>query len=450
MTPGLLTQPSARAATDTNRQSFPNPTGIGETMTTADFIDTSNPFFQSLGTNGRTCFTCHRPAAGWTITPADIQLRFAVTDGLDPIFRPHDAANSPQADVSTEEAKRRAYSMLLTKGLIRVGIGIPPGAEFELAAVDDPYSFASARELSLFRRPLPATNMAFLSAVMWDGRFGIHPITGPPETALPALRKNLAIQALDATMTHAQARALPTEAQLEEIVEFTMDLFTAQSADKSAGSLDLHGGRGGPDPLSAQEFFIGINDPLGLNPTGAPFDPKAFTLYDAWESAPGRGRLAAARASVLRGQALFNTRPIAITGVSGLNDELNQAQVDGFCTTCHNSPNVGSHSVAAPLNIGLTDASRRTPDMPLYTLRHKRTGEVKQTTDPGRALISGKWKDIGRFKGPILRGLAARPPYFHNGFAAGLDEVVEFYDERFAMQLTKQEKADLVAFLRTL
>src|SRR5262245_42537799 len=72
------------------------------------------------------------------------------------------------------------------------------------------------------------------------------------------------------------------------------------------------------------------------------------------------------------------------------------------------------------LNLGLTDAERRTPDMPLYTLRNKTTGEIKVTTDPGGALVTGKWKDIGRFKGPILRGLAARAPYFHNGFAKDL------------------------------
>ena len=74
--------------------------------------------------------------------------------------------------------------------------------------------------------------------------------------------------------------------------------------------------------------------------------------------------------------------------------------------------------------------------MPLYTLRNKTTGEIKQTTDPGRALISGKWIHIGRFKGPILRGLAARAPYFHNGFAADLDAVIDFYNDRFNMNLT--------------
>ena len=65
-------------------------------------------------------------------------------------------------------------------------------------------------------------------------------------------------------------------------------------------------------------------------------------------------------------------------------------------------------------------------------------------------MISGKWKHIGRFKGPILRGLAARAPYFHNGSAADLGAVVDFYDNRFHMGLSPQDKADLVAFLRTL
>src|SRR5262245_17631819 len=96
------------------------------------------------------------------------------------------------------------------------------------------------------------------------------------------------------------------------------------------------------------------------------------------------------------------------------------------------------------------DAARRTPDTPLYTLRTKTTGEVVQTTDPGRALVTGQWKHIGRFKRPILRGLAARAPYFHNGFAADLGAVVDFYDQRFGIGFTEQEKADLVAFLRAL
>jgi cytochrome c peroxidase len=129
---------------------------------------------------------------------------------------------------------------------------------------------------------------------------------------------------------------------------------------------------------------------------------------------------------------------------------LGVASIAGTCTTCHDTPNVGNHSVAAPLNIGIADASHRTPDMPLYTLQNTQTGAVVQTTDPGRALITGRWKDIGRFKGPILRGLAARAPYFHDGSAAALEDAVKFYDDRFKIELTPQEKADLVAFLRAL
>ncbi len=88
--------------------------------------------------------------------------------------------------------------------------------------------------------------------------------------------------------------------------------------------------------------------------------------------------------------------------------------------------------------------------MPLYTFRNIKTGEEVQTTDPGRALISGKWKHIGRFKGPILRGLASRAPYFHNGSAKDLKAVVDFYQERFNIVFTQREKDDLVAFLRAL
>ena len=88
--------------------------------------------------------------------------------------------------------------------------------------------------------------------------------------------------------------------------------------------------------------------------------------------------------------------------------------------------------------------------MPLYTLRNKTTDETIETTDPGRALITGKWKDVGRFKGPILRSVASRPPYFHDGSASDLNQVVDFYEERFSIGLTAQEKSDLVAFLGAL
>jgi cytochrome c peroxidase len=171
-----------------------------------------------------------------------------------------------------------------------------------------------------------------------------------------------------------------------------------------------------------------------------------FTIYSALAGASD-----AAQAAIARGEALFNTKPIAIRKVGGLNDALGLDTIPGTCTTCHDAPNYGHHSVKLPINIGLADASLRTSDMPLYTLQKVGAPDVQvQTTDPGRALLTGKWADIGKFKGPILRGLAGRAPYFHNGFAASLEDVLRFYDQRFAIGFTEQEKADLVAFLRAL
>jgi hypothetical protein len=422
---------------------FPNPSGSAVTVNINRAIDLSNEFFQNLGTNGRSCDTCHRLEEGWSITPAGVQARFNDTQGTDPIFRVNDGSNSPSADVSTVEARRAAYSMLLTKGLIRVGIGIPDNAEFELVGVDDPYGFASAAELSLFRRPLPSANLKFLSTVMWDGR----------ETfADQTIHFDLSHQANGATQGHAQSSNPLTSAQQANIVDFELGLFIAQLHDNNAKTLDAAGANGGPKNLSSQNFYIGINDLFGDSVTQKPFNPIVFNIFDAWKGLKGGGTNDA-RAAVARGQELFNTKLFRISGVSGINDEPafgSPSFVNGTCTACHDTPNAGSHSVAAPLNLGIADASRRTSDMPLYTLRNKATGATVQTMDPGRALITGKWKDIGRFKGPVLRGLAARSPYFHDGSAKDIAAVVDFYDTRFSIGLTQQEKEDLIAFLRAL
>ncbi len=408
----------------------PDSAGAGDTFFASGSQDTSGPFFQSLGTNGRTCGSCHDQNTGWTITPAGVQARFYQTMGTDPIFRTNDGSVSPNADVSTVAARRNAYWMLLQKGLIRVGIGIPSGAEFSLVAVDDPYGFASAAQLSLFRRPLPSTNLPFLSTVMWDGRENKSPFD---------LNASLTQQATDATMGHAQATGTDP-GQMSAIVAFESQVFTTQIIDNAAGPLPS-----GPDDLANQPFHLGINDVLSPG-----FDPHVFTLFDSWANVDAQDVRSRHQASIYRGEQIFNTRPIAITGVKGLNDALGKPTIAGTCTSCHDTPNVGDHSVALPLDLGLTDASQRTSDMPLYTLRNNTTGETVQTTDPGRALITGKWADIGKFKGPILRALAMRAPYFHNGSAAALDDVVDFYNTRFNLGLSDQDHTDLVAFLSAL
>jgi cytochrome c peroxidase len=153
-----------------------------------------------------------------------------------------------------------------------------------------------------------------------------------------------------------------------------------------------------------------------------------------------------AKASIARGEAIFNNRPINVTNAAGFNPGAQRAT----CSSCHNAPNAGSHSITRLIDIGVSDARFRTPDMPLYTLRNNATGQQVQTTDPGQAMQTGRWADIGKFKVPTLRNLSARPPYFHNGSQPDLAGVVRFYDRRFQMGLNQQEIADLANFLGAL
>jgi hypothetical protein len=426
-------------------------------------VDDGDPFFLDLGINGRRCVTCHQPDENMGVSAAGVQARFRATRGTDPIFRTNDGSNSPLADVSTHDARRAAYSMLLRKGVIRVGLSIPANAEFELVAVRDPYGYAghnaNNNELSLFRRPLPSTNLVFLSTVMWDGRETLQ------RGSAAAFHFDLADQANSATQGHAQAPRPIDQATREAIFDFETGLFTAQVFDSRAGKLDSGGAEGGPDSLSLQPFVFGGNDPLGCdvngancNPQNAVFNPVVFTEFDAWAGLSGTDRNRA-RTAVARGQDLFNTLPIPIRNVGGINDDFKVPVVMGTCTTCHDTPHAGDHSVPAPLDIGTADPPLRNGlnafglavgDMPVYKLRNKTTHEIKIVTDPGRALITGLWKDVGRFKGPVLRGLAGRAPYFHNGSATSLADAVNFYDVRFDLNLTQRQKDDLVAFLRSL
>jgi cytochrome c peroxidase len=433
---------------------LPNRSGLLETYNVNNApISLKGAFFQSLGTNGRSCSSCHLPTEGWSISAEEVQLRFLLTQGLDPIFRTNDGSNCDQnIQTSTMEERRKAYSLLLSRGLIRIALTLPEGAEFSVQSVNNPYGCSDTSTLSMYRRPLPSTNLVFLSTLMWDGRESTPPSTQKityPNTG--QLLADLAHQAMDATTGHAQG-AVPTPAQIQDIVNFETALRTAQAFDFKAGLLNDGRATGGPVALASQPFFIGINDSFpasfGFNPTGAPFNPDIFNTFNSWTNSR-----TPSRASIARGQAVFNSKPITISGVAGINDVTGlPASFSGTCGTCHDAPNVGNHSVSAPLNIGVADVTSPldVSYLPVFTLVNKVTNETVQTTDPGRALITGKWADIGKVKGPILRGLASRAPYFHNGSAATLADVVVFYDMRFNIGFTPQEKADLIAFLNSL
>ncbi len=158
-------------------QVFSDPEGRFANLNLGGPTDTTNPFFEDMGTNGRRCVTCHQPSDAFSVTPPHIRERFEATHGTDPIFRPVDDANCPTADVSTQKERREAYSLLLTKGLIRIGIAVPTNADYQVVSVYNQYGCNATDVISMYRRPLPTTNLPFLSTLMFDGRES-SPATG--------------------------------------------------------------------------------------------------------------------------------------------------------------------------------------------------------------------------------------------------------------------------------
>jgi cytochrome c peroxidase len=467
---------------------FANSGGASETYsTTGGGIDLTGPFFQSMGTNGRSCGTCHQPSDAMSVAASSVQQRFDQTQGMDPIFRTVDGSNCDHSiDVSTLAGRSAAYSLLRARGLIRIAIAVPANADYRVVNVSNPYGCNESDVISMYRRPLPATNLRFLSTVMFDGRES-SPATGTTKILFSnyptSLLDDLAHQSVDATTGHAQGDgSRPTPAEQKQIVNFEMALFTAQTIGTYAGRLDAHGGNGGPVSLATQPFFLSINSsvnflvptletPGGLvTPGDGKFTPVIFNPFDAWAAMPD----ASPRAAVARGQAIFNSKPINITGVAGINDDLSVGglvaggiqSLQGTCGTCHDTPNVGNHSFPTPLNIGTGDLSPSNASanlggldvsyLPAITVCKTDpvtggpTSICKTTTDLGQALIDGQFNHVGKIKGPILRGLSARAPYFHNGSAQTLLDAVRFYEGRFGLVLTPQEESDLVAFLSVL
>jgi hypothetical protein len=481
----------AAAAHDLGRSEVSDDaTGSIETFNANGRTNTQGAFFQSLGTNGRSCATCHLADQAMSISPPQIRRRFEQTRGRDPLFNAVDGANCGNAKTSDAAA----HSLLLSHGLIRIALAVPLNAQFTVTAVHDPYGCALVSDrttgqlvLSTYRRPLPSTNLRFLSTMMWDGRESpAASALNNKQTFSANLLADLTQQAKDAVSVHAQGKVTPTSRQLTDIINFEMGLSTAQVYDRHAGDLDAHGAIGGARNLAGEEYYPGINDVLGADPNGIAFDETSMTLFAAWENGGkinrdddygGRGPLdrRAARRDIAAGEVLFNTAPLTISAVRGLNDSAalgNPVSFKGTCTTCHDSPNVGNHSLPLPLDIGTGHTPRAgfendpnvakgiaeldEPDLPIFLVSGCPTpfsaGQPVSfyTTDLGKGMITGLCSDLNRVKGPILRGLAGRAPYFHNGAAATLLQAVNFYDQRFSMNLTEQQKHQLNAFLNSL
>lgn len=384
-----------------NNQPLPNPGGEAATVSTRGPVALTGEFFKPQGTNGQSCASCHIPEEAWSITPATLQRLFDETNGTHPVFSSLDA-NNPDADASTPEARRAAYSMLLTRGLFRRGGPPKPDAEWELIAVEDPHGYANVNRLVHWRRSMPTINFPVGSVtVNWDAAANIG---RGQRAALDNLTNRL--------VTGPMHGPPPAPEVVADIGDFETSLFAAQITVPGVGRLDADGARGGPEELSKMSKAGGD-----------------FNLFDAWKNDPNPKR-----AQIARGQAVFNNMNVSHKS----------------CIACHNSVNNGTSIDNTMFDINTASAAARTPDLPLYTFRNKKTGETLQLTDAGFGNITGKWDDLGLFKTPTLRGLAARAPYFHNGIAATLEDVVRHYEKHFGFRFTDEERADLVAFLNAL
>jgi cytochrome c peroxidase len=377
-----------------------NPSGLSATFSTQGFVDLRGEYFQAQGTNGRRCSTCHIAQEAWSINPGTIRLLFERTGGTHPIFNPLDA-NNPEADLSTVAARRAGYSMMMTRGVFRRGGAPRAEREWDVVAVDDPHGFANVNRIVQWRRVLPTINFHLGSAtVNWDGgnTIGTDQLAGLTNQATR-------------NVTGAQQGSPASPEVISEIVGFESALSTAQIFTFATGLLNAGGARGGPEELSQMTKVAG-----------------RFDLFDAWIDSRNRSR-----AQIARGQEVFNN-----------------PNPGGTCVACHDSANNGTNVANLLFDIRTASAEARTPDLPLYTFRNRVTGEERQLTDAGRGNVTGLWRDLGRFKTPTIRALAARAPYFHNGIAATIEEVVRHYETHLGFIFTDRERADLVAFLKAL
>lgn len=122
--------------------------------------------------------------------------------------------------------------------------------------------------------------------------------------------------------------------------------------------------------------------------------------------------------------------------LKGKDDALTAAELRGLdtflkagCTTCHTGPLLGGNS-------------------------YQKSGLIKPYVnqgDEGRAAVTKDEDDKYKFKVPSLRNIAVTHPYFHDGKIATLHEAVrQMADMQLGLQLTQEQEADLVAFLKAL
>ncbi len=467
---------------------YENSTGQLEVLNATGAIPTAgHAFFTPLGSNGRACVTCHQPSNGMGLSVDSIQRRWELHGADDPLFAAIDGANCPnlpQQDASS-------HSLLLEKGLFRIFLPWPPknldgsamDVEFSIEVVSDPtgcntnpqYGLESENPtISVYRRPRPVANIKYLTELP----HGVPPheaffyndkslLPKDPETGefvsmqLMSDGRGISLrnQARDAARTHLQISGELTEPELQQITDFENQIYVAQVYDNQGGTLV---GEDMPPGIGPQALRDGAPARLGNNPINKIFGSFAMwlNLPIAEEETDGQRQQREFRESAARGAEVFYARRFLISDVGAYNDKGLGNPFNRSCGSgCHNTLLMGMDLAPGFMDLGLNNfpwANNRS-DLPLFKVTcdadavpQSYLGRTIHTNDPGRALITGKCRDVGATMTQQLRGLAARAPYFVNGSAANLRELVDFYDRRFNIGYTEQEKQDLVNFMRTL
>ena len=456
---------------------------LGLVNTGGTIATDGHPFFEALGANGRGCVTCHQPADAMSLSVATIEQRWADTDGRDPLFAAVDGMDCPNLPAGDPAS----HSLLLGRGLIRVALPWPPAdvePEFAIEVVRDPtgcntdpvYGIdGERRQISVYRRPRPAINIRYVAS----SKFGVSPFIGKtgqlsaidPDTGRPQNMNMMADARVVTPKTQAQAAASDhmgitlDEAQLARIEAFELQLYGAQAFSNGAGNLNEEGGPSGIGPYAMARGSDGV---LGNNTTRF-----VFPMEDKWADLPSGDTAEAAarnafRESVQRGHDVFFYRTFWIKDATHINTVGLGNPIKRTCATCHGMHMTAMDTANGWMDLGTTNHpwaleppespwAQELPEMPLFKITcrndlppHPFLGRTIYTQDPGRALISGKCEDVGAIVIQQFRGLSARAPYFVNGSAATLREVVDFYDRRFNIRYTEQEKTDLVNFLSVL
>ncbi len=338
----------------------------------ADAIEFFRPH---AGGNGRSCATCHRPEDNFALTPATVEARWQRLQQRrridpaadDPLFRPIDAD-----DFAND------FTTLRTKALVRVTLPLPPNVK----RADDP----AATTTTVLRAVPTVVNAAFTAPFQADGR----------EATLDS-------QARAAIRSHSEStNEVPAEV-IAKIVRFQRDLFSSVRVARMSRALDE-----GVVPPSAEPTLDAVEragrrtfDEFCARCHGGPTQTRNTDAR--FLPVPARGPLA-----------------------SGA-----QAFVNVFVGT----PRPPPPALAPPLpptprffdglpTAGLADTAFR------VTLPSGATVPTA-TSDGGRGLVTGDFREFGRFDVPTLFGIDRTAPYFHDNSAPDLDAVIAHYQAMF-------------------